>query len=165
MALIAELTSDWAGHPLSLLIPSLTLLLAFCALKIVYNLFVHPLRRFPGPFLARISKVWIRIGNFNGCKSRRIHEAHQRYGGQPSNYASCGTTSYLTVPGTVVRIGPNELAFSDPAVVREIYTSKSFAKEESFYVRFHPAPETITATVGRPLINPNQNAGLEDDLP
>jgi cytochrome P450 len=81
---------------------------------ILYNLFLHPLRKIPGPPLAKVSRLWARIGNFQGRKSERIHAAHQKY-------------------GTVVRVGPNELSFADPAAVRDIYTSGVFVKEETFY--------------------------------
>ena len=80
----------------------------------LYNIFLHPLRTVPGPFLAKVSKVWSRYGNLKGRKSHRIHEAHRRY-------------------GTVVRVAPNELSFADPAAVRDIYSSEVFLKEESFY--------------------------------
>jgi hypothetical protein len=40
----------------------------------------------------------------------------------------------LTLIGPVVRIAPNTLSFSNPSVVRDIYMSKLFVKEESFYV-------------------------------
>ena len=81
-----------------------------------YNLFFHPLRSFPGPPLAKVSKLWSRIGNRTGRKSDRIHEAHLKY-------------------GPVVRIGPNELSFAEPAAARAIYTSLALVKEETFYVR------------------------------
>lgn len=62
--------------------------LLFCALyylaETLFNLFFHPLRQFPGPTLARISRLWSRIGNFQGCKSERIHQAHLQYGGHAS---------------------------------------------------------------------------------
>ncbi|KAK7224843.1 hypothetical protein V2G26_012846 [Clonostachys chloroleuca] len=80
----------------------------------VYCLFFHPLRRFPGPPLARVSRLWSRLGNFQGRKSERIHEAHGKY-------------------GSVIRVGPNELSFADPGAVRAIYNSDVFIKEESFY--------------------------------
>lgn len=57
---------------------------------IVYNLFFHPLRRYPGPFLASISRLWSRIGNFHGCKSERIHAAHEKYGKHPLNLSPRG---------------------------------------------------------------------------
>ncbi|BCS06667.1 benzoate 4-monooxygenase [Aspergillus luchuensis IFO 4308] len=79
-----------------------------------YNLFFHPLRSFPGPPLAKVSKLWSRIGNRTGRKSDRIHEAHLKY-------------------GPVVRIGPNELSFAEPAAARAIYTSSALVKEETFY--------------------------------
>lgn len=36
--------------------------------------------------------------------------------------------------GPVVRVAPNTLSFSNPAVLRDIYSSKSFVKEKTFYV-------------------------------
>ncbi|TPX12372.1 uncharacterized protein E0L32_007019 [Thyridium curvatum] len=83
-------------------------------LTCLYNYFFHPLRSIPGPPLARISRLWSRIGNFHGRKSERIHEAHVKY-------------------GPVVRVGPNEISFADPAAVQDIYTSNDFTKEETFY--------------------------------
>lgn len=80
----------------------------------IYNIFFHPLRHFKGPPLARVSKLWSRIGNFHGRKSERIHEAHLKY-------------------GPVVRVGPNEVSFADARAVRDIYTSDNFVKEETFY--------------------------------
>lgn len=81
----------------------------------IYNLFFHPLRNIPGPTLAKVSRLWSRIGNFSGRKSERIHAAHVAY-------------------GPVVRVGPNELSFSEPQAAQDIYTSNEFAKENSFYV-------------------------------
>ena len=47
-------------------------------------------------------------------KSHRIHAAHQKY-------------------GPVIRVAPNELSFSNPVVARQIYTSKNYVKEKTFY--------------------------------
>ncbi|KAL0253454.1 hypothetical protein SLS55_010433 [Diplodia seriata] len=99
-----------------LTLTAITYLLVTCT----YNIFFHPLRNIPGPFLARISRLWSRIGNLHGTKSHRIHAAHQTHGG-------------------VVRIGPNELSFASPAATKQIYASSDaaaaavFAKEASFY--------------------------------
>ncbi|KAL5592819.1 hypothetical protein FOBRF1_013127 [Fusarium oxysporum] len=86
----------------------------YVAQSILYNLFFHPLRSYPGPVLAKISIIWSRQANFYGLKYMRIHEAHRKY-------------------GPVVRIAPNELSFADPAAVRDIYTNSGFQKEENFY--------------------------------
>ena len=80
----------------------------------LYNVSFHPLRRFPGPALAKVSVLWKLIGNLQGRKAHRIHEAHQQY-------------------GPVVRVAPNELSFSNPAAVKDIYSSNAFAKEQRFY--------------------------------
>lgn len=80
----------------------------------LYNLFFHPLRHFPGPALAKVSVLWKLIGNLQGRKAHRIHEAHLQY-------------------GLVVRVAPNELSFSNPAAVKDIYASSAFAKEQRFY--------------------------------
>jgi benzoate 4-monooxygenase len=110
---------------------SKTAVLTLCALlvlkvavSIIYIFFFHPLSKYPGPPLARISRLWSRIGNFQGRKSERIHEAHVRY-------------------GSVVRVGPNELSFSTPTAVQAIYTSNDFAKEESFYASIQLSRDII----------------------
>jgi len=93
----------------------LLLIVSYQLVLLFYNFFLHPLRKIPGPSLARCTRLWARIGNFHGRKSERVHDAHLKY-------------------GPVVRVGPNELSFADPAAVRDIYTSEIFTKEESFYV-------------------------------
>lgn len=96
------------------LVVILPLVLATC-LQCIFNVFFHPLRDLPGPPLAKISRLWARIGNFYGCKSKRIHAAHQKY-------------------GPIVRVAPNELSFAAPAAVHEIYNNNEiFVKEEVFY--------------------------------
>ncbi|KAL6702809.1 hypothetical protein ACN47E_000895 [Coniothyrium glycines] len=80
----------------------------------VHNLLLHPFRKLPGPRLARISRIWTRHANLKGLRYMKIHQAHEQY-------------------GPVVRIGPNELSFADPSVIREIYMASTFQKEESFY--------------------------------
>lgn len=82
--------------------------------QLLYNVFFHPLRNYPGPWLAKFSVLWKLLGNLQGRKAHRIHEAHLQY-------------------GAVVRVAPNELSFSEPAAVKEIYSSSAFAKEQRFY--------------------------------
>jgi hypothetical protein len=56
------------------------LLCSYTLFRIIYNLFFHPLRRFPGPLLAKVSGAWARVQNFYGRKAHKIHEAHINYG-------------------------------------------------------------------------------------
>lgn len=93
---------------------AICILLLYCLGLFIYNVYFHPLRSYPGPFLAKVSKVWSRYGNLKGRKSHRIHAAHLKY-------------------GPIIRVAPNELSFSSPLAVRDIYSNDAFVKEETFY--------------------------------
>ncbi|RFU77593.1 cytochrome p450 [Trichoderma arundinaceum] len=73
--------------------------------RIIYNLCFHALSKYPGPVANRVSilpKVYHLI---SGSLPYHVTELHQRY-------------------GPVVRIAPNELAFTDPRAWRDIYARK-----------------------------------------
>ena len=111
---VGESSSAWDSRLMKLIVLTFAFGVIYGIATILYNLFLHPLRRIPGPPLAKVSRLWARIGNFHGCKSERVHAAHEKY-------------------GPVVRVGPNEMSFASPTAVREIYTSDVFVKEETFY--------------------------------
>jgi hypothetical protein len=47
---------------------------------IIYRLFFHPLRHFPGPVLARVSKFW-HVFRLSGLQNQLLLEdLHQKYG-------------------------------------------------------------------------------------
>ncbi|KAK2028458.1 isotrichodermin C-15 hydroxylase [Colletotrichum zoysiae] len=67
-----------------------------------YNLFLHPLRNFPGPILQRASPlIWAWQHGF-GYQAIHTQRLHDRY-------------------GSVVRIGPNHLSFTNAESWKEIY--------------------------------------------
>ncbi|KAL5364991.1 cytochrome P450 [Aspergillus floccosus] len=82
------------------------LIILFISHKVVYNLYFHPLARFPGPSLwcaSRIPYLWkLCRGKLPG----KIRAYHDKY-------------------GPVVRIAPDELSFDDPAAWREIYSDQT----------------------------------------
>ncbi|KAH8668484.1 isotrichodermin C-15 hydroxylase [Xylariales sp. PMI_506] len=109
-------------------------LLAAYALSVIYYLFLSPLRSFPGPISHRISSVHRAYHLLKGDLPFYIAKLHQRY-------------------GPVVRIGPNELAFTDPQAWKDIYGHKSAGQEEfpkywKFYKFFDTMPTSII-TSGR----------------
>ena len=57
---------------------------------VVYQWLFSPLAKFPGPFIAKISKLWRAYMTARGQWHRDLVKLHERY-------------------GSVVRIGPNEL--------------------------------------------------------
>jgi hypothetical protein len=72
------------------------------ATTIIYNLFFHPLRKFPGPLLERASGIPWALRQIAGVQARHTQKLHERY-------------------GPVVRIGPKHLSFTDPKAWKDIY--------------------------------------------
>lgn len=72
------------------------------ASTVAYNLWMHPLSKFPGPVLQRASTLPWGIRHTLGIQAFRTQRAHEQY-------------------GPVVRVGPNHLSFTDPRAWRAIY--------------------------------------------
>ena len=70
--------------------------------RVLYNLFFHPLAKFPGPRLWAISRFPYVVALRGGELVRVTKKLHDEY-------------------GPIVRIAPNELAFTDPQASRDIY--------------------------------------------
>ncbi|CDM31323.1 hypothetical protein DTO013E5_30 [Penicillium roqueforti] len=69
---------------------------------IVFNLWFHPLARFPGPLLARSTLLWRMRMTLKGRIHRSIEAGHQKY-------------------GPVLRVAPNELSFASVSSWKSIY--------------------------------------------
>ncbi|KAI1179470.1 isotrichodermin C-15 hydroxylase [Nemania sp. FL0916] len=69
---------------------------------VIYNIYLHPLRKFPGPLLQRASGLPWAIQHSIGVEARSTQQHHDRY-------------------GSVVRIGPNHLSFVDVKAFKDIY--------------------------------------------
>ncbi|EAS30658.3 uncharacterized protein CIMG_06137 [Coccidioides immitis RS] len=86
----------------------------------IKTLYWHPLAKFPGPrigALTRLYKTYVECVA-QGSFVHLLEEHHARY-------------------GDIVRVGPNELHFSNPATYLEIYNpSNRWDKEESLYHSF-----------------------------
>jgi hypothetical protein len=102
-------------HPLLLAILA-TLLVAYGFATIIYRVWMHPLRSFPGPVIASVTNWHKFYYNWycNGFHSVKIKQWHERY-------------------GSIIRIAPNELHFSDPDAYKAIYTNHDLRKEPAFY--------------------------------
>ncbi|KAI1158681.1 cytochrome P450 [Nemania serpens] len=92
----------------------------------LYNAFMHPLRKFPGPIANRMFAIPRALHQINGDLPFHVAELHNRY-------------------GPVVHVAPNELAFSSPQAWRDIYGHKKteFPKHRSFYGIFKHLPSSI----------------------
>ncbi|KAK3329980.1 isotrichodermin C-15 hydroxylase [Apodospora peruviana] len=70
--------------------------------SIVYNLFFHPLRHIPGPVSHRASRLPYVTELLTGVQAFRTQQLHDRH-------------------GSVVRIGPSHLSFTDVRAWKDIY--------------------------------------------
>jgi hypothetical protein len=72
---------------------------ALAASVVAYRLSpFHPLARYPGPLLARVSRFWATRAVLSGVQHKVSHTLFERY-------------------GDVVRTGPDHLIFRDPAAI------------------------------------------------
>ncbi|KAF7922013.1 uncharacterized protein EAE98_008224 [Botrytis deweyae] len=75
-----------------------------------YNLWFHPLARFPGPFLGRCSLFYRFIHSSRGRIHSAVADAHRKY-------------------GDIVRVAPNELSFASVESWKAIYGHPTRGKE------------------------------------
>jgi cytochrome P450 len=93
--------------------------------KSIYRLTFHPLAKYPGPLLSRITSLSIYLQALTGDRHLNHLQEHQHY-------------------GPVVRIAPNQLSFSEPAALRSIYQSSRANNP----LRKAPFYETLDAPSG-----------------
>ncbi|CAI0650064.1 unnamed protein product [Colletotrichum noveboracense] len=94
-----------------------------------YNLYLHPLRRFPGPFWMRATWLPFCYKLCTGTLPYDMLDLHRQY-------------------GTVVRIGPDELAFHDSRAWKDIMGHRpsggaEMDKSQKFYRAVPGAPSDI----------------------
>lgn len=70
--------------------------------RCVYNLYFHPLAKYPGPFLCKISPIYAILGLHRGRWPFDVKKLHDEY-------------------GPIVRLMPTELSFTDPQAWKDIY--------------------------------------------
>jgi cytochrome P450 len=100
--------------------------------KAVYNVFFHPLRRYPGPLSHKISRIPFLRASVGGTLFKKIQNLHEIY-------------------GDVVRVSPDELSYTTPSAWKEIYGHKSQgAPEMAKYVKFYNPNGTMLHIVCAP---------------
>jgi hypothetical protein len=118
MAMLSEITwnQDLVFH-LRLICLGLALLLGLVFLlgRAIYLLHFHPLHKIPGPTLAKLTTWWQSYYASRLQKADRVQAAHVKY-------------------GDIVRIGPNELSFSNPKHLKAIYGHNVPVVKSEFYV-------------------------------
>lgn len=88
----------------------------------IYNIWFHPLAKYPGPLLARTSKIWLSYHTLNSRWPFKVKEMHDKY-------------------GPIVRTAPNILSFNTASSWKQIYGHvggrKQFLKAPAYDVDAH----------------------------
>ncbi|KAK2029143.1 cytochrome P450 [Colletotrichum zoysiae] len=103
--------------------------LAVICLYFISNVFLHPLRKVPGPWMSTISPLWLWYHSYIGDETTAIEQLHSVY-------------------GPVVRIAPNDVDISDGVALAPVYSEKGGFLKAPYYANFdfdgHP---TIFSTL------------------
>jgi hypothetical protein len=94
----------------------------------IYRLYFHPLAKYPGPFLAKITSLYSAYHGYIRDIHIDVQACHEKY-------------------GDFVRYGPNKLLVNTTSGVQDIYGHKSNVKKAQFYSQFHRGllPSTLSA--------------------
>ena len=103
--------------------------------KVWYNLYLHPLRHFPGPWLWSATRLTFVRALYRGDLVHEIQKIHDHY-------------------GDVVRVAPNELSFAKPQAWQDIYNYRAghlpFPKNPVWYGK-QPGQSDSLITVPGPV--------------
>jgi hypothetical protein len=99
-SLYAHVAHSIESLPLSYMIPGI--LITFILAFLLKRRYLSPLRRFPGPFWASVTRWWLVHQIFRGDHEKTMLRLHAKY-------------------GPIIRISPFEVAISDPEAIKTIY--------------------------------------------
>lgn len=92
------------------------LLLALVSLRMLYNRYGHGISRYPGPFWASITDLFMVFEAYRDYNRVPLRELHDNY-------------------GDIVRWGPNKLSFGDPTAIKDILgPGKDFRKVRLWFL-------------------------------
>ncbi|KIX94537.1 uncharacterized protein Z520_09583 [Fonsecaea multimorphosa CBS 102226] len=93
-------------------------------LVVAYALLFSPLGKIPGPFLARLTPLWLRYIDMTGNRTTTLHKLHQKY-------------------GSTILVGPNEISVNDVLNVKELYGQQTEYMKAPFYESMSMRPHGI----------------------
>ena len=92
----------------------------------IERLWLHPLAKYPGPLLGRLTNLYGAYYAWRGDGHLHMLQCHEKY-------------------GDYVRYAPNRLLINSPSAAKNIYTySPDFQKSQVYTVMVHRAPNTLT---------------------
>ncbi|OHX00767.1 cytochrome p450 [Colletotrichum incanum] len=117
----------------------------YVVLRCIYNLYFHPLRKIPGPWLAAMTPLcdfWYDVVK-SGSYLWEIQKMHEKYDVIVQSLAR--SADYL---GPIVRINPNEVHIDDPEYYQNVYVGGTHrVNKDSSTVAGFGVPASVAATV------------------
>ncbi|KAJ1962972.1 hypothetical protein GGI12_002322 [Dipsacomyces acuminosporus] len=101
---------------------------AYAAYKVIYALWLSPLRNIPGPFLARITGKRAEYFGLTGAQGHKAIADYEKY-------------------GDIYVFQPNSIVICNPADIRTVLGSSSFTKTEVFRKMEYDGISPLVATV------------------
>jgi hypothetical protein len=92
---------------------------------ILYRLTLHPLAKYPGPFLAKFTDIYLAYYAYKGSRHLAFQNAHLKY-------------------GPYARLGPNLLSVNTATGLKTIYGFRSNVRKASFYEAFPSTPAAVS---------------------
>ncbi|KAK4634224.1 Averantin hydroxylase [Fulvia fulva] len=148
-------TESVVHNSMSLLVLGLAGIILSSIGWVIYSIFLHPLRSYPGPLLWRLSKIPYDYHSFHGTLPSTLKNLHQTY-------------------GPVVRIGPTRLSYTDGRVWKEVWAARNPEwPKDTRGIKLPPngsysilnAPTDIHARYRRLLAHAFSEKGLKDQQP
>jgi hypothetical protein len=104
----------YSSHPYLLFSALVGVVILF---YVIYQRFLHPLSKFPGPHLATLTNWWKIYHTYHLDLHEVVLRLHEKY-------------------GPVIRIGPNDLHFWNPEALPAIYKAGRSMPKTEFYDSF-----------------------------
>ncbi|KAK8029625.1 hypothetical protein PG993_010916 [Apiospora rasikravindrae] len=119
--------------------------LAALTVRVVHMRFLHPLRRFPGPWLRSISQIPTALDLLRANQPMVMRKLHEKY-------------------GPIVRLAPNELSFIDADAWEAIFgfqkNGPNFEKSELFIGAVNPLNGSVGISLAPNEIHTRQRKAL-----
>lgn len=101
----SELLASVAKFSISSIALFAVFILTYALGFVVYNLFFHPLRKYPGPLLWRATGVPYDYYHYNGKLNHRLRDIHLKY-------------------GETVRVNPGTLSFASEQAIKDVWSHR-----------------------------------------
>ena len=110
----------------SIVFLSCSFLAGLYASLLLYRVFFHPLKNFPGPFPARLTSLWYSTQCTNADSHKQVFKLHEKY-------------------GEFLRVGSSDLSIAHPEAVEIIYGHGTRCTKSPWYDQTLPLVSMHTA--------------------